>query len=183
MHALVREQATEIFAWMKGPFFDVAVDQGDGLAVVGKLRAGEFTGHSDIACVEMAHGTVWQPGLAGVDTVLAAPADPWTVSVNAGIALAPSGTMVQGTVAQYPYGGDFVTDAGVLPFTELMKFRVVTPQGIRDGWSGSVLYDSFTHQPLALLSFGSDTSDDGGVATAYGFPLFAFYAAWNLRPV
>jgi hypothetical protein len=183
MHVLVREHATDIFPWMKGPYFDVAVDQGGGLATVGKLRAGEFTGHSDIACIELSNGTPWQPGLAGLNAVLETPADPGHVRANAGVTLAPSGTAVEGVVAQYPYSGEFATDAGVLPFTELMLFRIFTPSGIRDGWSGSVLFDSFTRRPLALLSFGSDTSDSNGFATAYGFPIFAFYAAWNLRPV
>lgn len=183
MHVLVRETGADLFPWANGPFFDVAIDQGSGQAVVGKLRAGEFTVHSDIACIELAPGTVWQRGLAGVSTVLSAPRDPGTVHLNAGIALAPSGALIDGTVAQYPFAGDFITDAGVLAFTELMKFRVVTSNGIPGGWSGSVLFDSSTREPLALLSFGSDTSDSNGIATAYGFPLFAFYAAWNLRPV
>jgi hypothetical protein len=44
------------------------------------------------------------------------------------------------------------------------------------------LFDAFTREPLALLSFGSDTSDHNGMATAYGFPLRRVYQMWNLRP-
>lgn len=183
MHVLVLEHALEVFRWSSGPFFDVAVDQGSGLGIVGKLRAGEFTNHSDIACIELANGTAWQRGLAGLGTVLTSPADPGSVPLNAGIALVPSGSAIAGVVSQYPYAGDFRTDAGVLPFNELMVFRIATPHGIPDGWSGSVLYDTATRSPMALLSFGTNVSDANGLATAYGFPLFAFYAAWNLRPV
>jgi hypothetical protein len=184
MHALVHEHDTEIFRFANGPFFDVEVNSGNGFNVAGRLQAGEFTRHSDIACVKLTGGSAWERGLGGTSTILTTPADPWTVSSSAGISLVvPPHGVVLGSVAQFPYDGSFATDAGVLQFQNLMKFRVATPHGIPGGWSGSTLFRSSTREPLALLSFGSDSSDAAGVAFAYGFPLFIHYAAWNLRPV
>jgi len=117
------------------------------------------------------------------DVVLGVPPAPLSVHPGTVVNISiPGEGLLEGHLSGYPIPQFSDTANGTVHFQHLMHFRVAE-QGIEEGWSGSIIFDALTDQPLALLSFGTDAVDAEGFSHAFGFPLAKPYQDWGLSPL
>lgn len=169
----------------QGPYFDVKTRMPVGNPEkVGRLLAGSFSTTSDVAYVGLDAGVDTSNVLLGTnDVVLGVPPQPLTVDPGTVVNISiPGEVLLEGHLSSYPIPQPSDTSNGTVHFQNLMHFRVAQ-RGIEEGWSGSLVFDALTSEPLALLSFGTDAIDTDGFSHAFGFPLAKPYQDWGLSPL
>lgn len=148
---------------------------------IGKLVKGGFDRDEDIACIELASDVEVSGVVEGTSVRLKKPRPVSTSILAQGVRVeVPGDASVTGFLVEWPVAARFDIETGSAEFSQLAKFELRT-RHVRPGWSGSVVFND-AHEPLALLSFGSDAR--GAVpAFGYGFPLAPHWDAWNLSPL
>jgi hypothetical protein len=176
LHVIVRETAdTQIPPGGGVVVESTAGGEFDSYAPVGKLTWGRFDAGSDVAIVALDPGVTPVPTSTADGLPLIMP-PAGSTQAGAQIALRVGGVgTVTGYVSDLAYSGSFETDAGVLGFHDLLRFRI-NAASVESGWSGSLLYDANTLHPLSLLSFGSVRAP----STPPDAPVYGF--GWLLRP-